>query len=164
MWHASSNWLQFSPESREACRHFPPVSPKLPVSPWKKHVHTSTPQLLWQPLEGWIPRSPGSDSQWCLRSEVPQDWNKQTRNSWQAQKLNLIPHITAIHPCPVQRGQAKISTSQFLFGRDLTTYIPSCCLRVRVPTGLYLMLTVTLPFGELAHHQVLEPLRTRMAA
>lgn len=57
-----------------------------------------------------------------------------------------------------QRKQGKMPTSQFLPGKDLTTYIPSCCLSVRYETACVYLGTTGLPFGTrtvLAHPHLL---------
>lgn len=57
-----------------------------------------------------------------------------------------------------RRKQEKMLISQLLPGKDLTTYIPSCCLRVQLRINLHLVADYSLPFGTLTvseHPQLL---------
>ena len=55
--------------------------------------------------------------------------------------------------------QTKMPVSQFLRGRGLTTYFPSCCRKVQLPIDLHLGTYCSLPFGILKSLDI--PLTTR---
>lgn len=56
-------------------------------------------------------------------------------------------HIMAIHLGSMQREKTKMFTSQFLCGKDLTIYFPSCCLRAWLLSSLHLSNDQNLSFG-----------------
>ena len=111
----------------------PPDSPLhvSSVSPWKELVHMLVPQfLLCCPRDGFLG---------CLALiaiGLPFVVQQAKKRLWTGARAPLFHNY--IHEPNAERAGKKKPFSQFLPGKGLTTYFPSCFLRVQLPISLRL--------------------------
>lgn len=89
--------------------------------------------LLWLLLEGWAPGSPDCDSKQDLHSKS----HRTVANKSVLNGCRSTPPLCGY--TPQHKGSRQHFTlSKFVPGRGLTTFFPSCCLRVQLLIGLHL--------------------------